>query len=436
MPKKKTTVEQQELLTLLPNELPTLNQSAQLVLANIIFKYGTEYAREHGYVYRTNEDMAKDTGLSKQSVITAVRQLELLGLIESIRGRRGQASEYCLSDEIKQKINFTSTEIIDKPKEIVMESRTSKGQTNETMGQITKGQITELVNQITDAVCERMNDIITSKFKELSDSLIGSATRDKELYLTTDTDIDKETLTNINQDIDSVTESKPPYQKNQYVNEVYEWLDDQLDYLFKVKDKIVYDELNNRILQFIENIDQTQFTVKQWDVLSKKKKRLEGIERAKEQFFNRQRNKVSGSSMDNTSMDNTSMDNVAVNEYCNTSVSLNDFLSDNGSEPQKCRNFTQEEAMEWVSNEVKEFSSYESWEQHTINNFNRMFCEDWSIGYDANALSLFYTACEYAEQYYQNMDEREPQVNDEELAPWDVIDSPVFQMGKTSTGTT
>lgn len=417
MAKKKLSVEQKELLTLLPNELPPLNQSAKLVLANIIFKYGTEYAREHGYVYRTNEDMAQDTGLTKATVIMAVHKLVAVGLIKRRSGCRGRASDYELSDDIKQQINF------------VADDMKANRDTNNTEEICDKGQITELYSKIGWLV-DRVDDI--SQIINWLDTRISEIENTSEKpYYTTESDKDKETLTNINQDIDCVTESKPPYQKNQYVNDVYVWLDDQLDYLFKVKDKIVYDELNNRILQFIENIDQTQFTVKQWDVLSKKKKRLEGIERAKEQFFNRQRNKVSGSSMDNTSMDN-----VAVNEYCNTSVSLNDFLSDNGSVPQKCRNFTQEEAIEWVSNEVKEFSSFESWEKHTMNNFNRKFCEGWDSGYDGNAMILFYTACEYAEQYYQNMDEREPQVNDEELAPWDIIDGAVFQMGKTTTGTT
>ena len=98
--KMKFTNEQKELLALLPNALKNsqeLTDSAKLVLSNIIFLHGMEDAQKNGYVYRTNTKMMEETDIkSEHTLIGAVRLLELLGYIETKRGKRNEASTYKL----------------------------------------------------------------------------------------------------------------------------------------------------------------------------------------------------------------------------------------------------------------------------------------------------------------------------------------------------
>ena len=77
--KMKFTDDQKELLALLPQELKNsqeLTDSARLVLSNIIFLYGMEDAQKNGYVYRSYDDLMKDTLIkSKTSISKAIALL-------------------------------------------------------------------------------------------------------------------------------------------------------------------------------------------------------------------------------------------------------------------------------------------------------------------------------------------------------------------------
>lgn len=96
----KFTDEQKELLAILPKTLKNskeLTDSSKLVLSNIIFLYGIEEAQKNGFVYRTNTKMMEETGIkSEHTLIVAIRHLELLGFIETKRGKRKEASTYKL----------------------------------------------------------------------------------------------------------------------------------------------------------------------------------------------------------------------------------------------------------------------------------------------------------------------------------------------------
>lgn len=96
----KFTNEQKELLAFLPKVLKNskeLTDSAKLVLSNIIFLYGMEEAQKNGFVYRTNTKMMEETGIkSEHTLIIAIRHLEILGFIETKRGKRKEASTYKL----------------------------------------------------------------------------------------------------------------------------------------------------------------------------------------------------------------------------------------------------------------------------------------------------------------------------------------------------
>lgn len=106
----KFTKEQKELLALLPKELrerKDLTDTAKLVLADIILWYGTDYADKNGEVYRTNEDLMKDTGVkSNNSINSATRQLEMLGYVKKTSGKKEKKpNKYVLQNCT---LNYTS----------------------------------------------------------------------------------------------------------------------------------------------------------------------------------------------------------------------------------------------------------------------------------------------------------------------------------------
>ena len=100
------SIKDNELVALLPKHLRESNElksAAKLILGDLLFLYGRDFAKENGFVFRTNQDLMKDTGIKNgYTVTTALRKLEVEGFISRDSGKRGKASEYRLNmDKIK-----------------------------------------------------------------------------------------------------------------------------------------------------------------------------------------------------------------------------------------------------------------------------------------------------------------------------------------------
>lgn len=113
MHKIKFSDEQQELIDIMPLELykgKNLSDSELLMLAQIVFQYGTDYAQQNGNVYKSDRDMMNATGLSINTIGKARKGLQLKGFISFIPGKiRGrQATVYTLSDWVCELIHFQS----------------------------------------------------------------------------------------------------------------------------------------------------------------------------------------------------------------------------------------------------------------------------------------------------------------------------------------
>ena len=97
----KFTDEQKEVLALLPKyvkESNELTDAAKLILANLMLLNGTDFAKNEGYLFRTNQALKEDTGIkSEKTIIAAVNKLIELGFIERKAGQRKSASEYRLN---------------------------------------------------------------------------------------------------------------------------------------------------------------------------------------------------------------------------------------------------------------------------------------------------------------------------------------------------
>ena len=90
----KFTDEQNELLAFLPKALKNskeLTDSSKLVLGNIIFLYGMEDVQKNGYVFRSYDDLMKDTFIKSKTSIS--RAIALLVQKEYIKVKSGRLKE-------------------------------------------------------------------------------------------------------------------------------------------------------------------------------------------------------------------------------------------------------------------------------------------------------------------------------------------------------
>ena len=107
----KFTDEQKEMLALLPNEvkdIKTLRDASKLLLSYIIELYGMDFAKNNGYVFKTNKEVLAQTGIKQErTLIDATRELEMKGYItrtagQRVKGEKNKASEYRLIGEMLQ----------------------------------------------------------------------------------------------------------------------------------------------------------------------------------------------------------------------------------------------------------------------------------------------------------------------------------------------
>lgn len=96
------------LVALLPKHLRESNElkgAEKLILGGLMLLNNRDFAKENGFIFRTNQDLMKDTGIkSEGTLIKALAKLEINGFINRTSGKRNKASEYRLNmDKIKDK---------------------------------------------------------------------------------------------------------------------------------------------------------------------------------------------------------------------------------------------------------------------------------------------------------------------------------------------
>ena len=101
----KLTEEQRELIALIPKAIRKSKEytdATKLVLGQIDFMHGTDFAEVNGYIFCSNDKMSEETGVSVSQVKRVVKILVNEGLITTKRGFRNkegkEASKYWLTD--------------------------------------------------------------------------------------------------------------------------------------------------------------------------------------------------------------------------------------------------------------------------------------------------------------------------------------------------
>lgn len=105
---KKNNVDTKELLALLPKNIKNskdLSKNTKMVIAQLIFMNGSEFVKDNGYFFATNDKLSSELGISKPTLNNIMRLLVDMNFITRTLGKQGVATRYTLNEETIK--NFT-----------------------------------------------------------------------------------------------------------------------------------------------------------------------------------------------------------------------------------------------------------------------------------------------------------------------------------------
>ena len=208
----KFTDEQKEVLALLPQDVKESNEltdAAKLILANLMLLNGTDFAKNEGYLFRTNQALKEDTGIkSEKTIIAAVNKLIELGFIERKAGQRKSASEYRLNtvkiQEYTVKIHCKNTVKNYSNKLQYKEENTVKNYSNKL--QYNNDEILLIINELQNTVNKLQYKITVIEDELLQYKNYSIKNYSENKNYSTDIDIDKEIESETNDNNDNTEE--------------------------------------------------------------------------------------------------------------------------------------------------------------------------------------------------------------------------------------
>ena len=208
----KFTDEQKEVLALLPQDVKESNEltdAAKLILANLMLLNGTDFAKNEGYLFRTNQALKEDTGIkSEKTIIAAVNKLIELGFIERKAGQRKSASEYRLNtvkiQEYTVKIHCKNTVKNYSNKLQYKEENTVKNYSNKL--QYNNDEILLIINELQNTVKKLQYKITVIEDELLQYKNYSIKNYSENKNYSTDIDIDKEIESETNDNNDNTEE--------------------------------------------------------------------------------------------------------------------------------------------------------------------------------------------------------------------------------------
>lgn len=98
--KQNLTNEKLELLPVNILKSKYFSPKCKLLIGELIFLNGMEQVKNNGYFFRTNKALIDAVGMSEPTLLTSLRKLEMINFFERKPGKRGEASEYRLNEDV------------------------------------------------------------------------------------------------------------------------------------------------------------------------------------------------------------------------------------------------------------------------------------------------------------------------------------------------
>lgn len=315
---------QKNLIALLPAHeiINKLTDSAKLVLAQIDLLHGTDFAMENGYVFTTNEQLCKDTGIrARQTVITAVKVLRKLKLIELESGGRHKANRYKLTD-LYYELSGDENPFKNQAKECENQAKEMVPK-NKNQAVDIDIEIEPELEIIQDTIVHVTEDKIENTMNDINknETDLNGLLYDEDAYEVLNMEPNWDEIERDNAEfLQWMNEnSASDTHNNDYVTWAFDWLSDNLRLYHNTNSEVTSKYYCNSITNFLNNLDETKFTPSQWRVIEGKMDTFVKIAENKDNYLNKVKKAVSNENIiSNGTSGSVNIGGCAAPKYRNT----------------------------------------------------------------------------------------------------------------------
>ena len=200
-----------ELMALLPSSIKTTKEfttKTKMVIAQLILMNGLDKVKNDGYFFVTNQKLVEELGITEKTIIKILRNLEQHNFISRKVGKRGEASEYIVNEDIIKSFGNTVKIHCKKENEITV-SNYSNNLENTVINYSNK--INDLILIINDLT--KSNKELIDKVNQLEITVLNYSNKIENYSTDTETDsesdIEKESyINNINKILENIYNKK------------------------------------------------------------------------------------------------------------------------------------------------------------------------------------------------------------------------------------
>lgn len=298
----KLTVKQEELIALIPQAIidsQNFSDATKLVLGQIDFMHGTDFAEMNGYIFCSDNKMSDETGVSVSQIKRVIKILANKQLITYKRGNRTKKGKestlYWLTDLYYELANRpkpknepliggqNESEEKNEPLDIELEPDIKNTGKVDDDNSTSTGCTTE--NLANEYNIKKINDMENDKESQVDELPIINFSN----YFDYDEiEIDREQEELEKQEFlqwmdDHKFQSEV---NNDYVSEVFQWLQENLNDLAKKPTSYSFNKQLRIVNDYFNNLTKESFTDKQWNYIQGKMKYRDAIKEQKTKFFN------------------------------------------------------------------------------------------------------------------------------------------------------
>lgn len=182
---KKQNDDLQELMALLPSNIKNTKEfttKTKMVIAQLILMNGLDKVKNDGYFFITNQALVTELGITEKTLIKIMRNLEVYNFITRKAGKRGEASEYIVNEEIIKSFGNTVKKHCNTTKENTVINYSNK--------------INDLILIINDLV--KSNNELITRINNLEITVLNYSKNIQNYSTDTESDTDIEIDININ----------------------------------------------------------------------------------------------------------------------------------------------------------------------------------------------------------------------------------------------
>ena len=248
---KKQNDDLQELMALLPSNIKNTKEfttKTKMVIAQLILMNGLDKVKNDGYFFITNQALVTELGITEKTLIKIMRNLEVYNFITRKAGKRGEASEYIVNEEIIKSFGNTVKKHCNTVKENTVINY-SNDLENTVLNYSNK--INDLVLIINDLV--KSNQELINKVNQLEITVLNYSNKIQNYSTDTDTESDTESDTDIEKEKELEI----------YNNIIIKNINDKKDYIIEeievVETSISDNNNNNKGIENDEIIEEVGF---------------------------------------------------------------------------------------------------------------------------------------------------------------------------------